>query len=89
MSKLAVILLTYNNDVHIEKTLNSINSFCIDCHVIDSGSTDMTIKISESLASTVTINKLENWDAGLQRNFAYEKFRNYYEYILFWIVMKN
>ena len=83
MLNLGIIVLTYNNEAHIKDTLNSIIGLGVDCHIIDSGSIDKTIEFSSPLVKTITINKLETWDAGLQRNFAYEKFKNYYTHILF------
>ena len=40
---LAVVLLTYNEALHIERALNSIAGVASEIFVIDSGSTDGTV----------------------------------------------
>ena len=51
--KLAVIILTMNEEVHIERAINSIRNKADEIFVIDSMSTDMTVEIAQSLGATV------------------------------------
>lgn len=51
--KLAVIILTLNEDIHIERAINSVRHKSDEIFVIDSMSTDMTVEISQSMGATV------------------------------------
>lgn len=68
MTKLAVLILTYNEEKHIAECIASA-SFADEIVVIDSGSTDATRKIAESLGAKVAIRSMTDGFAA-QRNFA-------------------
>jgi len=83
MERLAVVFLTYNNEAHILNSIASVSCFEIPIFVIDSGSYDRTIEIVKPYCEEIFIRKLDPWDAGNQRNFAYLKLKDKFEYILF------
>lgn len=58
---ISVIILTYNEEIHIRRCLENIHSFVKDIFLIDSYSTDKTIQIaSEYEKVTILQNKWEN-----------------------------
>lgn len=59
-SDLAVVLLTYNEEIHIERALNSIKSIASEIYVVDSGSTDRTVELVEKHGAQVFYNKFVN-----------------------------
>jgi glycosyltransferase involved in cell wall biosynthesis len=52
--------LTYNEEKHIGRCLSSINNLCNEIFVVDSFSTDKTVKIARSLGATVLQNTFVN-----------------------------
>lgn len=50
---LAVVILTYNEALHLPRALSSVATIARSCHVIDSGSTDDTIAIAEAAGAEV------------------------------------
>lgn len=61
MSNISAIILTFNEALHIERCINSLNSAGIKVHVVDSGSTDCTVELAESLGAKVYYNKWKNY----------------------------
>jgi glycosyltransferase involved in cell wall biosynthesis len=57
---LTVIILTKNEEVHIARAINSIISIASDIFVIDSYSSDSTVKISKKLGAKVYCHKFIN-----------------------------
>lgn len=57
---LAVLILTYNEELHIERLLDNIKSIATTIYVIDSGSTDRTLSICESFGVRIFFNKFES-----------------------------
>jgi len=59
MSKntIAAVILTYNEEIHIARCINSIKDLCNEIFVIDSYSTDHTCEIAESLGAFVYRNE--------------------------------
>ena len=51
--KLAVIILTMNEEIHIERAIHSIRNKADEIFVIDSMSTDRTVEIARSLGATI------------------------------------
>lgn len=50
---LAVIILTYNEEKHIERAINSVKSIANEIFVIDSGSTDNTRSIAQQQGASI------------------------------------
>lgn len=67
------IVLTYNEEQHLPRLLNSIKGLNARLFILDSGSTDNTLKIAEEFGATVLYNAFENhpkqWHFALN-NFA-------------------
>jgi len=61
MSKLpiSVIILTYNEDINLEKCLKSLSDYADEVIVVDSYSTDMTIEIASKFTQKIYKNKFE------------------------------
>jgi glycosyltransferase involved in cell wall biosynthesis len=60
MLDLSVIILTYNEELHICRCIENIKSIAKDIFIVDSFSTDKTVEIAESLGAKVYQNKWEN-----------------------------
>ncbi|HTM98032.1 MAG TPA: glycosyltransferase family 2 protein [Pedobacter sp.] len=54
------IILTYNEEVHLPRLLASIEKLAAKIYILDSGSTDNTLKIAEQFKAEVKTNKFEN-----------------------------
>ena len=57
---LSVIVLTYNEELHIERCVKSLQSFATEIFIVDSFSTDKTVQIAENLGAKVYQNKWLN-----------------------------
>ncbi|MCY2687941.1 glycosyltransferase family 2 protein [Salinimicrobium sp. TH3] len=77
---ISIIILTKNEEKDLEKCLQSL-VWADDVHVLDSGSTDKTIKIAENFGANVSFNAFESF--GKQRNFALENLHIKNDWILF------
>jgi glycosyltransferase involved in cell wall biosynthesis len=64
---LSAIILTYNESINIESCIKSLN-FCSQILVVDSYSTDNTVKIANDLGCDTILKKFESYS--LQRNFS-------------------
>jgi len=66
------IILTYNEEQHLPRLLHSISGLYAPLFILDSGSTDGTLKIAADFGATVKYNSFENhpkqWDFAL-KNF--------------------
>jgi glycosyltransferase involved in cell wall biosynthesis len=71
MLDLSVIILTYNEEIHIRRCIENIRSIAKDVFIVDSFSTDRTVDIAESLGAKVYQNKWEN-NYAKQFNWALE-----------------
>lgn len=60
MHSISTIILTYNEDRHIERCVKNAQRFSQDVYLVDSYSTDRTLAIAESLGAKVYQNKWEN-----------------------------
>ena len=61
MLDLSVIILTYNEEIHIRRCLENINSIAKDIFIIDSFSTDRTLDIAKEYSQVhILQNKWEN-----------------------------
>ena len=68
MKKLAVLILTYNEEANIEDCIRSA-AFADEIVLIDSGSTDRTRSLAESLGARFVVHAMDEGFAA-QRNFA-------------------
>jgi glycosyltransferase involved in cell wall biosynthesis len=73
MHPYSLIVLTYNEEVHLPRLLNSINDLEMPLFILDSGSTDATLNIAEEHGATIMINKFINHP--IQWNYALENFK--------------
>ena len=64
------IVLTYNEEIHLPRLLESIAGLKAPIYIFDSGSTDGTLAIAETYGAEVAYHKFENhpkqWNAALQ-----------------------
>jgi glycosyltransferase involved in cell wall biosynthesis len=64
------IILAYNEELHLPRLLQSIADLNAPIFIVDSGSTDATLKIGEAFGSTILHNAFENhpkqWDFALR-----------------------
>jgi glycosyltransferase involved in cell wall biosynthesis len=60
MLDISVIILTYNEQLHIERAIRNAQQFSAEIFLVDSFSTDKTIEIAELLGAKVYQNKWEN-----------------------------
>ena len=70
MADLAAIILTKNEERNIRRCLESIRGFAARCIVVDSGSTDATVRIARELGAEVLVHPFENY--ARQFNWALE-----------------
>lgn len=57
---LSVIILTFNEEIHIRRCIENVKDIAKDVYVVDSFSSDRTIQIAEALGAKVYQNKWEN-----------------------------
>jgi len=60
MTSITVQILTYNEEQHIERAINSVKSFASQVVVIDSFSTDKTVELAQSMGAIVLQNVWQN-----------------------------
>lgn len=58
---ISVLILTYNEEQHIERCIQSLQLFAKEIFIVDSYSTDRTVEIAESLGVKVYQNKWVNY----------------------------
>jgi glycosyltransferase involved in cell wall biosynthesis len=61
MADLGVLILTYNEEIHIARALRSVASIAREVVVVDSGSTDRTREIAESFGARVLPHPFVNY----------------------------
>jgi len=61
MQEISVIVLTYNEELHIERCINSLSSVVKNIFVVDSFSSDNTIEICERMGAKVFQNSWINY----------------------------
>lgn len=71
---LSVFIIAKNEEARISKTLKAVVGWANEVIVIDSGSTDNTVKIAKQLGAKVLFNKWEGY--GQQKIFGEKKCRN-------------
>ncbi len=70
MQDISVIILTFNEEKHIARCIKSLSAFTDKIFIVDSGSTDKTVEIAESLGAKVAVNQWVNY--ATQFNFGIE-----------------
>ena len=78
--KIVVIILTYNSEKIIKKTIKSAKKISNDVIILDSFSKDKTIKIAKKLKCKVFKRKFSNYSD--QRNYIIRKCNNLYQWQL-------
>lgn len=66
MLELSLIILTFNEEIHIKRCIESVKDIAKDIFVVDCFSTDKTIEISESLGAKVFQHK---WEGNQAKQF--------------------
>jgi len=56
----SIIILTYNEEIHLPRLLNSLGNLKAPLFILDSGSTDRTVEIGESYGASVAQHAFEN-----------------------------
>lgn len=59
-SQITAIVLTYDEEIHIERCLKSLIPFCKEIWVVDSFSNDKTVEIAERLGARTVKHEFEN-----------------------------
>ena len=60
MQDISTIILTFNEEKHIERCITNAQRFCSQVYLVDSYSTDKTVEIAKRLGAEVYQNKWEN-----------------------------
>ncbi len=60
MTLLTVVILTKNEELHIERAMNSVQGITDRTIVVDSGSTDRTVELAQAMGATVLTNPWTN-----------------------------
>ncbi|MGY3146020.1 glycosyltransferase involved in cell wall biosynthesis [Bradyrhizobium sp. USDA 3397] len=60
LGSIDVVILTYNEEVHIARAIQNLSKLTRNIFVIDSYSSDRTVEIARSLGATVLQNKFVN-----------------------------
>ncbi|MFC0183639.1 Glycosyltransferase involved in cell wall bisynthesis [Pseudarcicella hirudinis] len=72
MQDLSVIILTLNEEKHIERCLKSLFAITDKIFIVDSGSTDRTVEIAEALGAKVAkntwVNYAQQFNFGIENN---------------------
>ncbi|AXB80659.1 glycosyltransferase family 2 protein [Novosphingobium sp. P6W] len=59
-NNIAVIILTYNEEKHLERAMRSVSSFSNEILVVDSFSTDRTVEIAKAFGARVLQRRFDN-----------------------------
>ncbi len=57
---ISAIILTYNEEIHLDRLLVKLSKVCNKLFIVDSGSTDQTLQIAAKYNAEVIYNKFEN-----------------------------
>ena len=77
--KVSILILTFNEEVNLPRCLDSL-AWCDDIVVLDSGSTDATLRIAQQAGARTLSRKFDNFAE--QRNFGLNTARFKYEWVL-------
>ncbi len=78
---ITVIILTYNEEVHIERCIKNVIDWADEVIVLDSFSKDKTVEIAKRLSAKVFFREFENY--ANQRNYAIKELPIKNEWIMF------
>src|SRR5687767_10601670 len=81
MADVAVIVLTYNEEINIAQALDSVAGWAREMFIVDSFSTDRTLEIARPYGCHVTQHKFDHY--ARQRNFALDELPIRSEWVLF------
>ncbi len=73
MPTLSVAMIVKNEELHLEKTLTSLDGVYDELIIVDTGSTDRTKKIAKKFKAKIFDLKLEPFHFGDARNFSFDK----------------
>ena len=71
---LSVVILTKNESMNIKECIESANGLANEIIVVDDFSQDDTVKLAESLGTSIFVKRMEN--EGSHRNWAYAQAKN-------------
>lgn len=77
----SVVILTYNEEIHISRVINGVKDWADEVVVLDSYSEDKTVDIAKSLGVDVVFRKFDNY--AKQRNYAIKEITLKNDWILF------
>src|SRR5206468_9823369 len=60
-SNIAVIILTYNESIHLPRALDHVRGFAREIFVIDSFSTDNTVELAKAGGAQVLLHPFQNY----------------------------
>ena len=66
MADISIIILTFNEEVHLERALRSVQSFAKKVYVVDSYSKDRTLDIARQYGAEIVQHPFENYAKQLQ-----------------------
>lgn len=61
MARVAVVILTHNEELHLGRALSSVLPFTDEYYVVDSGSTDATLEIAQKHGAHILHHKWKNY----------------------------
>lgn len=77
----ALVILTYNEEVNIEDCLKSVTGWASEIFVVDSGSSDRTTEIAKKFTDNIIVHPFSGYAA--QRNWALDHLPIAHEWMLF------
>lgn len=81
---ITVVILTYNEEIHIERCIRSLLPIVKNIFIVDSFSTDRTIEIAESLGAKVVQRKWKNYADQFQ--WGLERYTDYFGKNTEWVM---
>lgn len=81
MADVAVIVLTYNEEINITQALDSVAGWAKEIFIVDSFSTDGTLEVARPYGCHITQHRFENY--ARQRNYALDELPIQCEWVLF------
>lgn len=79
--KLVVVILTFNESIHIVRAVNNVINWADQVIVLDSYSTDNTVDLAKTLGAEVLLRKFDNYKK--QREYAIEYYKDKAEWVFF------